>query len=145
MEFRVGVGAGVDVGVGVFVGVDVGVGDWVGVEVGEFVVVGVGVGEELGVGEGVGVGVEVGVGVGEFVGVGVGVGVGDGVGVGGGGVVETVNELLVPDFPLPLVEIVIVVPVCVRVTEPVHVPVTKAVVLFGLIVPRETFNVLVPV
>jgi hypothetical protein len=57
----------------------------------------------------------------------------------------TVNELLVPDFEEPEVPTVIPEPDTESDTEPVHMPDENAPVLVGLMFPKETDRVLVPV
>jgi hypothetical protein len=57
----------------------------------------------------------------------------------------TVNELLVPDFEEPEVPIVIPEPDAEIDTEPVQVPDENVPVLVGLMVPKGTDRVLVPV
>lgn len=119
-------------------GATVGEGEVVGEEEGE------GDGLIVGVGVGVGVGAGVGVvwGVGVAVGVDVGAGVGEGVGVGAA---LTLNVPLIPFLSPPVVEIVAPVPAVPTTTEPVQTPAVKAVVLVGLIVPKEYVRVFVPV
>jgi hypothetical protein len=56
----------------------------------------------------------------------------------------TVKMALVPDMPEPDVKSVTPEPAPVTVTEPVQTPLEKTPVLVGLIVPVETFKVLVP-
>jgi len=55
-----------------------------------------------------------------------------------------VKMLLVPDMAEPVVKSVTPEPAPVTVTEPVQTPLEKTPVLIGLIVPVETFKVLVP-
>jgi hypothetical protein len=57
----------------------------------------------------------------------------------------TVNELLVPDFEDPDVLSEIPEPDTESVTEPVQIPDENAPVLVGLMVPKYTFRVFVPV
>jgi hypothetical protein len=56
----------------------------------------------------------------------------------------TVKLLLVPVMPEPVVKSVTPELAPVTITEPVQTPFEKAPVLVGLIVPIETFKVLVP-
>jgi hypothetical protein len=56
----------------------------------------------------------------------------------------TVKLLLVPVMPEPVVKSVTPESAPVTITEPVQTPFEKAPVLVGLIVPFETFKVLVP-
>jgi hypothetical protein len=56
----------------------------------------------------------------------------------------TTKLLLVPDMPEPVVKSVTPEPAPVTVTKPVQTPLEKLPVLDGLIVPVETFKVLVP-
>jgi hypothetical protein len=56
----------------------------------------------------------------------------------------TVKMLLVPDIPEPVVKSVTPESAPVNVTEPPQTPLENTPVTLGLIVPVETFKVLVP-
>jgi hypothetical protein len=57
---------------------------------------------------------------------------------------STAKILLVPEIPEPVVESVTPEPAPVTVAEPAQTPLENTPVLIGLIVPVETFKVLVP-
>ena len=59
--------------------------------------------------------------------------------------VLTVNVLLVPDTPPPDVDIEMLVPAVVSVTEPVQTPAANVPVVAVLMVPVDTVKVFVPV